>query len=735
MPPRQRLAPWPAGMAERTQRTCTQQGLPRVRRTPALALCTRPPQPAGGSATPAGRPRAGATGPTAANRGGSGSHPAPPASATIAAASMAVALTAPRPSPAPGSSPAPGAIRGGDGALPSAPVVHPPTDAATLLGELVVDPVPHLGEEGAWDHKVRVENLRRLPPSAAHDDATVAEVVVPASATRGRPCRASVDTRGLRLLAQGGWLDSIVMEAGLRAIEAYHPGTAEKALLHTAGFDAGLRGNQVSDGPANTYNFKASLTNLGRQFTPEQFCALDVVVTVVNHGNAHWAVCAAWPATRRCGYYDSLRYTDSAVRDSYAAHACNRLTRWVDDYEKEVGVTAVRPPSWTRVGSSDYVPKQNNGNDCGVFSLYFAELIALGRVSTLEEASPGPSFVEDHSTHLRDSLTHHLLQFPPQAPAPGSTSGASDADDDEVQFVGDEADVLDSTDDDAAPGAPPASSSPAKVTNGGSTSNGGAADAATDVTGMGTVDTSGKPLSASGPAPGASGQGGSSASSTATTADEGSTAGSASGGTGSAAALTTSDEVIGAAGATGTDTSSSPKSHTTAGSYASVAAPDAPSSGGATRGGTPIIAPSPPRNGHSVAGLRGAASSPAGEPRTAAPAPPSPAPMTIAVCVAPARTGSGSPTAVTSILQRPGSAPASAAPHKPADRGAGAGAGSSAAASAAATAAAAAATPSAAAAAARGSGWTTVGPDGKATQTRPPASKGRTPARTKSNRT
>ncbi len=89
----------------------------------------------------------------------------------------------------------------------------------------------------------------------------------------------------------------------------------------------------------------------------------------VNRGDNHWSVYVARPAEKTVTYYDSFR--NFTMHREYI----NKLKAYLKQEADSVHKSAVNW-KWTFKDAGANVPKQDNGNDCGVFMLANIELLA-----------------------------------------------------------------------------------------------------------------------------------------------------------------------------------------------------------------------------------------------------------------------------------------------------------------------------------------------------------------------
>ena len=78
-------------------------------------------------------------------------------------------------------------------------------------------------------------------------------------------------------------------------------------------------------------------------------------------------------------YYDSLGGSGSAVLET--------LARWVSDESHDKRAKQLDTSSWRRHKSMRNASRQQNGHDCGVFTLAFASAIMAGRACIFKDAT------------------------------------------------------------------------------------------------------------------------------------------------------------------------------------------------------------------------------------------------------------------------------------------------------------------------------------------------------------
>ena len=98
---------------------------------------------------------------------------------------------------------------------------------------------------------------------------------------------------------------------------------------------------------------------------------LDKVFIPVNINNTHWTMIVVYIQLKRIHYYDSM---NGPGIDRYLKH----VFRWLKDESKEKyrNRYAVEDIQWQLIEQEDNVPQQENGWDCGVFSILAADFLS-----------------------------------------------------------------------------------------------------------------------------------------------------------------------------------------------------------------------------------------------------------------------------------------------------------------------------------------------------------------------
>jgi hypothetical protein len=117
--------------------------------------------------------------------------------------------------------------------------------------------------------------------------------------------------------------------------------------------------------------------------------SLDLVMMPVNLSNFHWVLAAVDLRHREFVYFDSMYGPDST-------NVLSMLRRWLADEIKDKHgdelVQAMDIDSWRFIDRPCYLPRQTDDGSCGVFTLYIADYLELGRT---------PDFVQEDMPLMR----------------------------------------------------------------------------------------------------------------------------------------------------------------------------------------------------------------------------------------------------------------------------------------------------------------------------------------------
>lgn len=98
--------------------------------------------------------------------------------------------------------------------------------------------------------------------------------------------------------------------------------------------------------------------------------AMDRIFMPINLNNSHWVMSVAYVQRREIHYYDSM--TGNGERHLKA------ILRWLGDESQDKKKCPLDTHGWRLVDGQHDVPQQNNGYDCGVFSIICADFLSDG---------------------------------------------------------------------------------------------------------------------------------------------------------------------------------------------------------------------------------------------------------------------------------------------------------------------------------------------------------------------
>lgn len=130
---------------------------------------------------------------------------------------------------------------------------------------------------------------------------------------------------------------------------------------------------------------------------------LDLVLIPVHVDDTHWVLVAVDLRTKELIYFDSLGKKGCKTR--LAGEVLENLAKWlVDEVEDKHGEEAAKQlgvEQWNTVYNPSYAPKQLDCGSCGVFVLYTADYLAMGKP---------PSFKQKHVDSLRKRTCLFLVR-------------------------------------------------------------------------------------------------------------------------------------------------------------------------------------------------------------------------------------------------------------------------------------------------------------------------------------
>jgi Ulp1 family protease len=94
----------------------------------------------------------------------------------------------------------------------------------------------------------------------------------------------------------------------------------------------------------------------------------DKIFFPINIRNKHWTLLVVYVQESEIIYYDSI----NGAGDTYL----KRFMQWVKDESREKNGMTIDENDWTLRSQLNCVPQQNNGCDCGVFSIICADFIS-----------------------------------------------------------------------------------------------------------------------------------------------------------------------------------------------------------------------------------------------------------------------------------------------------------------------------------------------------------------------
>ncbi|ODN80465.1 hypothetical protein L202_02705 [Cryptococcus amylolentus CBS 6039] len=197
-----------------------------------------------------------------------------------------------------------------------------------------------------------------------------------------------VDAASLKRLKPGQWLDDEIVNSycGLMCERFANGKNGRKVHFMNSFFYKKLSEQGYAGGKLKRWTKKVDIF------------ALDTLVFPINQGNMHWTACAINFARKRIEYYDSMgdhgnarKSVFSDVRDyldqEYADKKGGKMdwTGWTDQFNKNT-------------------PQQNNGSDCGVFSLQTLEMVVRGR----DVVTQGFEFTCQNMPFLRRLMVYEI---------------------------------------------------------------------------------------------------------------------------------------------------------------------------------------------------------------------------------------------------------------------------------------------------------------------------------------
>lgn len=146
------------------------------------------------------------------------------------------------------------------------------------------------------------------------------------------------------------------------------------------------------------FNYSGVRRWLKRAFPTEPFTRYDFFLFPINKNNSHWVLSAIDLRGKQFLYFDSFHAPDDF-------DVLGNLRRWlkeaVGDILGPAAVAEMDIDAWTCVINPSYTPKQKDGSACGIFILYLAYYLELGK---------RPAFLQKDVHTLRNRTALFLKQ-------------------------------------------------------------------------------------------------------------------------------------------------------------------------------------------------------------------------------------------------------------------------------------------------------------------------------------
>ena len=280
------------------------------------------------------------------------------------------------------------------------------------------------GAPGGEDAYVGAHVAGATAPLTAEEEAAVraalrvrgaeAAALNPAAANDGRILGEQFST-----LAPGQWLNDEVMRCYLHLLQARDAGWREAGrgtprvhifnsqffskLMDVPGLGAYARGrSEYNYAGVKRWTKKLNLRKWGQASDNVLDC--DLLVVPINLPS-HWVCAAVDLRHERVCFFDSM----GSKRTDIVGH----LKRWVQDEFRDKRGREVDASGWEELLPGGSVPQQENGFDCGVFTLMFADFLARGVSPTEEEPGRGAfpaALCQENMPLFRQTIARDLLR-------------------------------------------------------------------------------------------------------------------------------------------------------------------------------------------------------------------------------------------------------------------------------------------------------------------------------------
>jgi sentrin-specific protease 1 len=125
------------------------------------------------------------------------------------------------------------------------------------------------------------------------------------------------------------------------------------------------------------------------------YSVLDCAIILMPvHRGRHWSLAVMDLHNRELKYLDSL-----GLHDATSEECLTRFAEWIDDEAKRQKRDVLDANTWLQVYPPN-IPQQNNGYDCGVFVLMYADWIARGHPF---------NFTQDDIPFLRRRIASEII--------------------------------------------------------------------------------------------------------------------------------------------------------------------------------------------------------------------------------------------------------------------------------------------------------------------------------------
>lgn len=121
--------------------------------------------------------------------------------------------------------------------------------------------------------------------------------------------------------------------------------------------------NKLMDSGDGTYNYN----NVKRWSKKFNIFRKLKVFCPINLKNTHWTMLVMYLQEKRIEYYDSM--------GSRGTRYLNGALQYLQDESIKVNESSFNPDEWELTSTTHHVPQQENGFDCGVFSIMYADFI------------------------------------------------------------------------------------------------------------------------------------------------------------------------------------------------------------------------------------------------------------------------------------------------------------------------------------------------------------------------